>query len=311
VTLSPERVNQGLPAAAANAWPVSLPAPPTITEKQDQPASTTATWTSATALNTALTNTTVSGYGTATVSIQTPSTATAGVITLEVTDDGATWYPAGAVRVDNGQQENAVALAGPGVAQTRMYAVSVDAMTGIRARLSTVIVGTGNTIVRIGLVAGGIEPFVAVVPQRTPVTIFLAATAGITTEALATTLTIRRGDAAAVTAATTYAPTAGRTFRLMSAYFGGASTSALINASIRVRSVLAGTAVLASPERLLVRLGFPASTAAAGSTFIPVDLSAGMPGLLDVPPGGSLAVSHVGAGAATYTIDVTLAGYEF
>lgn len=147
--------------------PVSLASVPTVTEKQDQPAGTTATWTSATALNTALTNNSVAGYGTANVSIQVPSTVTAGVITLEVSDDGTTWYQAGSVRVDNGLQENVVTLAlSPGQALNRMYTVSTDAMTNIRARLSTVIAGAGNVVVRITLVAGGIEPFVAARPRK-------------------------------------------------------------------------------------------------------------------------------------------------
>lgn len=141
--------------------PVSLASVPTITEKQDQPAATSATWTSATSINTALT-TTCTGYGTATVAITVPSTVTAGVITLEVSNDGGTtYYSAGAVRVDNGWQENVVALAlTPGMALNRMYAVSVDAMTQIRARLSTVIAGSGNVVVTLSIVAGGIEPFV-------------------------------------------------------------------------------------------------------------------------------------------------------
>lgn len=141
--------------------PVSLAAVPIVTEKQDQPAGTTATWTSATALNTALTTNTT-GYGTANVSIQVPSTVTGGVITLEVSDDNTVWYPAGAVRVDNALQENVVTLAlSPGQALNRMYTVSTDAQTQVRARLSTVITGAGNVVVRITLVAGGIEPFVA------------------------------------------------------------------------------------------------------------------------------------------------------
>jgi hypothetical protein len=149
--------------------PVSLAAIPTVTEKQDQPAGTTVTWTSATALNTALTNNSVAGYGTANVSIQVPSTVTGGVITLEVSDDGTVWYQAGSVRVDNGQQENVVILAqSPGQALNRMYSISVDAMTNIRARLSTAITGTGNVVVRITLVAGGIEPFVAVRSRLVP-----------------------------------------------------------------------------------------------------------------------------------------------
>src|SRR4051794_27029134 len=149
--------------------PVSLAAVPTVTEKQDQPTGTTATWTSATALNTALTNNSVAGYGTANVSIQVPSTVTGGVITLEVSDDGTVWYQAGSVRVDNALQENVITLAlSPGQALNRMYAVSTDAQTQVRARLSTAVTGTGNVVVRITLVAGGIEPFVVQRSRKVP-----------------------------------------------------------------------------------------------------------------------------------------------
>jgi hypothetical protein len=142
--------------------PVSLAAIPTVTEKQDQPTATAVTWTSATALNTASAVTTT-GYGTANVFVVVPTTVTAGVISIEVSNDGGTTYvPGGAVRVDNGYQENVVALAfAPGINGSRMYSVSVDAMTHVRARLSTVITGTGNVVVTISTVAGGIEPFVA------------------------------------------------------------------------------------------------------------------------------------------------------
>lgn len=156
----------GAETLMAGTMPVSVSALPTVTEKQDQPASTTATWTSATALNTAVTVTTT-GYGTANMSIQVPSTVTAGVITFEVTDDGTTWYPAGAVRIDTGLQENVITLAlTPGIVLNRMWSASVDAMTSIRARLSTVIVGAGNVVVRVGVVGSGIEPFVAIRPRK-------------------------------------------------------------------------------------------------------------------------------------------------
>lgn len=170
MTLTPGRVNQGLPGPNGSPWPVSIPAPPTITEKQDQPAaSTSGNWTSATALNTAVTVTTT-GYGTANVFITVPTTVTAGVITIEVSNDGGTTYvPGGAIRVDNGYQESAVALAyAPGINGNRMYAVSVDAMTHVRARLSTVITGTGNVTVTVSSVAGGIEPFVAQRSRKVP-----------------------------------------------------------------------------------------------------------------------------------------------
>jgi hypothetical protein len=290
--------------------PVSLASVPTVTEKQDQPANTTTTWTSATTLNTALTNSNVAGYGTATISIQTPSTATAGAITIEVTDDGAVWYPATATRIDNGLSENPVLLAGPGIVQSRMYAVSVDAMTGIRVRLSTLIVGTGNTIIRLGLIAGGIEPFVSIVPPRNPVTLLVDRAAGLTVEALAT-ISIQRGDTAA-TSGTTYVPTAGKTFRLVSIHYTAFFNSTVVLAlKVFIRSLQSGTVTATSPVRFHTDLHASIGTAANGQGLEPVWMSGdASAGLFDVPPGGSLGISHVSSNA-TYNVTVVLTGFEF
>lgn len=134
----------------------------TVVEKQDQTAIVQTTWTSATTLNSVTASYAVTGYGTANVGVTVPTTATAGAVTVEVSQDaGTTWVPAPAVRQDNGAWESPIALAYyPGVNGTRIYAVSVDAFTHVRAKLTTVIVGTGNTVVSITAVAGGIEPYV-------------------------------------------------------------------------------------------------------------------------------------------------------
>jgi hypothetical protein len=115
--------------------PVSLAAIPTVTEKQDQ---------------------------TANVALRVPTTTTAGAVTIEVSQDGTDWVPAGAVRQDNSYAENPVPLAYfPGTNGTRVYALSIDAFTLIRVKLTTAIVGAGNVVVTISAVAGGIEPVVA------------------------------------------------------------------------------------------------------------------------------------------------------
>jgi hypothetical protein len=125
------------------------------------PAQSTVTWTSATALNTALTASGVAAYGQANVQIVVPSTVTAGTITIEVTADGSNWSTGGAVRVDNGQLDNDVQLAyRPGTNGNRIYAVSLDSFTAVRARLSSVIVGSGNVVITIAPAQQGIEPFV-------------------------------------------------------------------------------------------------------------------------------------------------------
>jgi hypothetical protein len=133
----------------------------TVIEKQDQTANVATTWTSATTLNTTTATYAATGYGTANVGVRVPTTTTAGAVTIEISQDGTDWVPAPAVRQDNGSLENPVPLAYfPGVNGTRIYAFSIDAFTLVRVRLSTVIVGTGNVVVTISAVAGGIEPFI-------------------------------------------------------------------------------------------------------------------------------------------------------
>lgn len=139
----------------------------TVTEQQAQTANVATTWTSATALNTTTATYAATNYGTANVGIRVPTTTTAGAVTIEVSQDGTDWAPAGAVRQDNSYPENPVALAyWPGTNGTRIYALSIDAFTLVRVRLSTVIVGAGNVVVTISAVAGGIEPVVAQRPRK-------------------------------------------------------------------------------------------------------------------------------------------------
>lgn len=172
MTLTPNRVNQGLPTSNANAWPTSIQsvaAGLTIPIVGSAPAQSSSTWTSATALNTALTYTGLAPYGAVTVQITVPSTVTAGVATLETTLDGTNWTDAGSVRVDNSWQENVVTLAyRPGTNGTRHYLVSLDALTQFRVRLSTVIVGSGNVTIVIGPAQQGVEPFVATRSRKVP-----------------------------------------------------------------------------------------------------------------------------------------------
>jgi hypothetical protein len=133
------------------------------------PAQSTATWTSATALNTALTYTGLAPYGAVTVGITVPSTVTGGAVTLETSLDGTNWTQAGAVRVDNSYAENVVPLAFfPGTNGTRQYLISLDALTQVRARLSTVIAGTGNVTVIVAPAQQGVEPLVATRARKVP-----------------------------------------------------------------------------------------------------------------------------------------------
>jgi hypothetical protein len=140
----------------------------TVVEKQDQTALVQTTWTSATALNTTTATYAVTGYGTANVGVTVPTTCTAGAVTVEVSQDGGTtWAATTASRQDNGSLENPILLPYfPGVNGTRIYALSTDAFTHVRVKLTTVIVGAGNTVISITAVGGGIEPMVSMRPRR-------------------------------------------------------------------------------------------------------------------------------------------------
>ena len=108
-------------------------------------APTTASWTSATALNTALTSST-SGYDTVIITISPPAGLTAGAVTFEAFD-GTNWVTIKAPRTDSYLTNSTFALSGsPG---TRSWQLSVAGYPQVRARLSTAIVGAGT----VGLVS--------------------------------------------------------------------------------------------------------------------------------------------------------------
>lgn len=158
MTISPERVFISGVAAG-----LSLPI------VGSAPAQSSATWTSATALSTALTYTGLAPYGAVTIGVTVPTTVTAGAVTIETSLDGTSWVGAGAVRVDNSTAENVVSLAyWPGTNGTRQYLVSLDALVQVRVRLSTVIAGSGNVVVVIAPAQQGVEPFVSVRSRKVP-----------------------------------------------------------------------------------------------------------------------------------------------
>lgn len=225
-------------------------------------------------------------------------------------DAGTNWFPAAAVREDNGSAELGLTA---GASVTRLWTMAAPGFNRIRVRATAWTSGTANIIILPGTYA--FETQVAAVaarpPGAVPVTVYLDSTTGISTEALATSLVVHRGDAAAVTGATTYAPTAGKTFRLITMVASAESSgTAMVGVKVRLRSLTSGTTVLASPVRLHAQLRFPTATAAAGTGTTPFLIAAGDAGLLDVPTGGSLGISHV-AGATSYTLNVSLVGYEF
>jgi hypothetical protein len=124
-----------------------------------QPATTTASWTSATTLNTAA-SVAVNGYNTVSVAMSNTSTMTAGVLTFEVSpDSGTTWFPIAMARIDSFTTETTYTL---NTVANRAWSTSVDGFTNFRVRLSTVITGTGTASLFIIPQTFAIEPIVQV-----------------------------------------------------------------------------------------------------------------------------------------------------
>jgi hypothetical protein len=113
--------------------------------KFDVVAAQTGAWTNATALNTAVTLT-VTDYSTVLFSINPSGTLSGGVTTFEASDDaGTTWYAISGIRVDTSAIAGTLSLNAP---VASLYRFDVAAATSFRARLSTVISGTGTANIR-------------------------------------------------------------------------------------------------------------------------------------------------------------------
>jgi hypothetical protein len=99
-----------------------------------------ASWTSATGSNTALTLT-VTGYAVVIFTLRTTSTFTGGVLTFEVSDDNSNWYPIEA-RVNASLVEHLTETLTAN--DTESWTIPVSGWQNFRIRLSTVITGTGT-----------------------------------------------------------------------------------------------------------------------------------------------------------------------
>lgn len=232
-------------------------------------------------------------------------------VTFEVSPDNTNWFAWPMQREQSSNVETSTGV----LASNGSFAWTTDApgFSFLRVRATAWTSGTASVVIN-----PGSYPFMPVASTiimpptgAVPTSIILDSVAGLTTEALATTLVIQRGDAAAVTAQTTYAPTTGKTFRLTNISIGGhATATAMVAVKARIRSVAAGTATVTSPIRHHSQLRAPTTSSVVGTGFAPVFLAGAASGLLDVPSGGSLGISHV-SGATSYVLDVALAGYEF
>lgn len=121
--------------------PVSIAANVAIIDAYQAPVVTS--WTSATALNTAVSMTT-NGYDTVIVTIVPPAGLTGGVITFNVFD-GATWIPVKAFRTDSYLSDSSFSVAGsPAV---HAWQVPVAGFPQFQFKLTSVIVGSGTVTI--------------------------------------------------------------------------------------------------------------------------------------------------------------------
>jgi hypothetical protein len=127
--------SQGSAANSTAGWPVT-----------GGTQTTSATWTSATGLNTALTLSTT-GYSNILFSAAGTGTFTTGAVTFEGSlDGGSTWFAAPITRAD-GVTAGGVVGSFSLTASSTTWLASVAGMTNFRIRLSTAITGTGSTAI--------------------------------------------------------------------------------------------------------------------------------------------------------------------
>ncbi len=134
-----------------------------LLRRRPETSQSTAAWTSATSLNTAL-SLAVTNLAMALVSFQASGTITAGAITFELSDAGSNWYPVQAYRVGSETSESSYTLTGA----NQVWMVPVGGATNIRVRLSTVITGSGTANIGLSASAAPFAPDVVAVGASLP-----------------------------------------------------------------------------------------------------------------------------------------------
>lgn len=208
-----------------------------------QPASAyTASWTSATALNTAL-SVNILGYNTVSVAMSNTSTMTAGALTFEVSPDNTNWFPVAMQRIDGSYiTENNYTL---NQVQSRAWSTSVDGFNYFRVRLSTTITGTGTANIFIIPQTFAIEPIVTAGLQSPLKLTYHAANPTIATGTLT-------ASTAKALLSFEHAATSTKTMKLQKLLVAGYCTTAVIgNLDLRITKGTAastgGTAVTPGP----------------------------------------------------------------
>lgn len=300
----------------------------------------TAAWTSATALNTALTQT-ILGYNTVAVTQTISGTITGGAVFFEVSSDNVNWFAIQGNQPQTFGVSAASALTGNGILQ-----FNVAGYAFFRVRLQTAITGAGTatvTIVASNLASAGLvtvgQPFGqalhmvlddasggnavttstqgvqgsrALMTQdfkdsgRTQLTFFVDQLTGVTTEALAS-MQITKA-LVTQTAATNYTVTAGQTLRIKTVTVTVKdTTTTLASSRVRIRAVPSGTVAATSPIIFTIDVPGMTGTQAAnvGNTIV-----VPIPDGLELPSGANFGFSHIESTTSS-NISVCIEAFEY
>lgn len=225
--------------------------------------------------------------------------------TFEVSPDaGTTWVPIVGSRIDGTGTESTTSVLAANT--VRGWEFTLPAVNRFRVRATAYTSGTANVIIAAGTMP--LEPVVNAITTKAPgnvQTVLSTATAGVTgvtTEALITMVPTRAGTSGST--ATTFSPTAGKTFKIQNlSVTVAASTAAVQAARFYLRGVPTGTASATSPILAIAGTNTIAAVIGAQNTAnIPLDM--------DIPPGWSIGLTQV-ATLASGTVHATIQGYEY
>lgn len=293
-------------------------------------------WTSATTLNTAYTQT-VSSAGNLTFWFYntaggTPFTGTPAVA-FEQSNDGTNWSPLQVVRSDTGATVTAMTIPTMASGVALAMDAAMEGVVSARVRL-TAAPGSTNGMSVVANAGGGMfEPSVSVMPGPTLTKGTQQATGFMTqdlkdagralvsyytlipvlTSATDTlqTLTGTKGNATVTATATPAVVTAGKTFRVQKVLASYVSTATSGYAMVRLRYNTGGVVAITSPVMASAAVGnaSPVTANAVGMIEVPI------PDGLEFAAGTGIGVSVQGFAAVTATAVgyacVTVIGYEY
>jgi hypothetical protein len=292
--------------ASGNSSPLQLDALGALKEAGSGTSNTSAaSWTSATALNTAVTLVSANfSYNSLLLTINQTTTLTGGVVSFEASNDNVNWFAASGVNyVTDGTDVQSYAF------QASTYAVykfNIGTHQYFRVRLSTVITGTGTVTIGYATSSNGV-PLTKVQPLKDSGRTFINIVAdninGITTEALITFQVLK--GLTLQGAGTTYTVSAGKTLRVTAFYCDvGQTTAALATARARLRVASSGVSVT-SP------IAIPLHTSSLGAiNTYPVPHTVAIPDGAEFASGTQLAISVI-CNTTSSQLNIGLIGFEY